>query len=69
MEAEDPLFILYTSGSTGKPKGCLHTCAGYMVSAYATDKWIFDINDEDIFGQLRISAGLPDTLIPVMARC
>lgn len=49
IEAEDPLFILYTSGSTGKPKGCLHTCAGYMVSAYATDKWIFDINDEDIF--------------------
>jgi acetyl-CoA synthetase len=49
MGAEDPLFILYTSGSTGKPKGCVHVCAGYMVQAYATDKWIFDINDEDIF--------------------
>jgi len=69
MEAEDPLFILYTSGSTGKPKGCLHTCAGYMVSAYATDKWILTLMMKIFFGQLRISAGLPDTLIPVMARC
>lgn len=49
MDAEDPFFILYTSGSTGKPKGTLHTCAGYMVSAYASDKWIFDLNDEDIY--------------------
>ncbi len=49
MDAEDPFFILYTSGSTGKPKGALHTCAGYMVSAYASDKWIFDLRDDDIF--------------------
>lgn len=49
MDAEDPFFILYTSGSTGKPKGTLHTCGGYMVSAYASDKWIFDLNAEDIF--------------------
>ena len=49
MDAEDPLFILYTSGSTGKPKGCVHVCGGYTVSAYASDKWIFDLNDEDIF--------------------
>ena len=49
MSAEDPLFILYTSGSTGKPKGALHTCGGYMVSAYASDKWIFDLKDDDIF--------------------
>ena len=49
MDAEDPLFVLYTSGSTGKPKGCLHTCGGYMVQAYATDRWIFDIDERDIF--------------------
>jgi len=49
MDSEDPLFILYTSGSTGKPKGCLHTTGGYMVQAYATAKWIFDLKDEDIF--------------------
>ncbi len=34
---------------TGKPKGCLHTTGGYMVQAYATSKWIFDLKDEDIF--------------------
>ncbi len=49
MDAEDPFFILYTSGSTGKPKGALHTCGGYAVSAYASDKWIFDLNEDDIF--------------------
>jgi len=49
MDAEDPFFILYTSGSTGKPKGTLHTCGGYMVAAYASDKWIFDLTDNDIF--------------------
>ncbi len=49
MDSEDSLFILYTSGSTGKPKGCLHTTGGYVVQAYATSKWIFDLKDSDIF--------------------
>jgi len=49
MDAEDPLFILYTSGSTGKPKGVLHTQAGYLLYAYQTFKWIFDIKEEDTF--------------------
>jgi len=49
MDAEDPLFILYTSGSTGKPKGVLHTEAGYLLYAYQTFKWIFDIKEEDTF--------------------
>ena len=49
MDSEDPFFILYTSGSTGKPKGVLHTCGGYVVQAYWTGKWIFDLKDEDIF--------------------
>ena len=49
MDAEDPLFILYTSGSTGKPKGVLHTQAGYLLFAYQTFKWIFDIKEEDTF--------------------
>ena len=49
MDSEDILFILYTSGSTGKPKGCLHTTGGYMVQAYATSKWIFDLKDKDVF--------------------
>jgi len=49
MDSEDPLFMLYTSGSTGKPKGVLHTTAGYMVGAYMTTKYTFDMNDSDVW--------------------
>jgi acetyl-CoA synthetase len=49
MGSEDPLFILYTSGSTGKPKGVLHTQAGYLLFAMLTQKYVFDLRDDDIF--------------------
>ena len=49
LDAEHPLFMLYTSGTTGKPKGVVHTTGGYMVSAYATTQWVFDIQDEDTY--------------------
>jgi acetyl-CoA synthetase len=49
MNAEDPLFILYTSGSTGKPKGVVHTQAGYLLHASLTQKYIFDIHEEDVY--------------------
>jgi acetyl-CoA synthetase len=49
VDAEHPLFILYTSGSTGKPKGVLHTCAGYLAGAYLTTKYVFDLQDTDIY--------------------
>jgi len=49
MDGDESLFILYTSGSTGKPKGVLHTQAGYLLHAYISMKWIFDIKDEDTF--------------------
>eukprot|EP00931_Biecheleriopsis_adriatica_P007202 TRINITY_DN10850_c0_g1_i1.p1 TRINITY_DN10850_c0_g1~~TRINITY_DN10850_c0_g1_i1.p1 ORF type:complete len:678 (+),score=172.81 TRINITY_DN10850_c0_g1_i1:71-2104(+) len=49
VDSEDPLFMLYTSGSTGKPKGVQHTVAGYMLGAYATTKYTFDLHMEDIF--------------------
>ena len=49
MDAEDPLFILYTSGSTGKPKALLHTHGGYSVYTYTTFRYVFDVQDEDIY--------------------
>jgi acetyl-CoA synthetase len=49
LDAEDMLFILYTSGSTGKPKGVVHTTAGYNLYSHITCKWIFDLQEDDIF--------------------
>jgi acetyl-CoA synthetase len=49
MEAEDLLFLLYTSGTTGKPKGIMHTTAGYQVYSYLTSKYIFDLQDDDVY--------------------
>ena len=49
MKAEDPLFILYTSGSTGKPKGVVHTQAGYLLQIMLTHKYIFDVQEEDVY--------------------
>ncbi|MGB3651142.1 MAG: acetate--CoA ligase, partial [Rivularia sp. (in: cyanobacteria)] len=49
MDAEDVLFVLYTSGSTGKPKGVVHTTGGYNLYSHMTTKWIFDIQDTDVY--------------------
>jgi acetyl-CoA synthetase len=49
MDSEAPLFILYTSGSTGKPKGILHTTAGYLLGAKLTTKYVFDLQDTDVY--------------------
>ena len=49
MDAEDMLYVLYTSGSTGKPKGIIHTTGGYMVGTYLTAKYVFDLQENDIF--------------------
>lgn len=49
VDAEHPLFLLYTSGSTGKPKGVQHSSAGYLLNAALTNKWVFDMKEDDVF--------------------
>jgi acetyl-CoA synthetase len=49
MDSEAPLFILYTSGSTGKPKGILHSTAGYLLGAKMTTKYVFDLQESDVY--------------------
>ncbi|WP_448604853.1 acetate--CoA ligase [Thermoleptolyngbya sp.] len=49
MDSEDLLFILYTSGSTGKPKGVVHTTGGYNLYTHMTAKWVFDLQDTDVY--------------------
>ncbi|NOT31087.1 MAG: acetate--CoA ligase [Planctomycetes bacterium] len=49
MDSEDTLFLLYTSGSTGKPKGIRHTTGGYLVGAYLSARFVFDLRDDDLY--------------------
>ena len=49
MDSEDVLFLLYTSGSTGKPKGIVHTTGGYIVGAYLSARYVFDLRPGDTY--------------------
>jgi len=49
VDATHPLFLLYTSGSTGKPKGIQHSTGGYLLNAITTMRWVFDIQESDVF--------------------
>ncbi len=49
VNAEHPLYLLYTSGSTGKPKGIQHSSGGYLLNAKLTSRWVFDMQDSDVF--------------------
>lgn len=48
LDAQHPAFSLFTNGPKGDLIKILHRTGGYMVQAYLSSKWIYDLRDEDI---------------------
>src|SRR4029079_18150207 len=49
LESNEPAYILATSGTTAKPKLAVHTHGGYQVFVYSMAKWIFGLNESDVW--------------------
>ena len=48
LDAQHPAFSLFTNGPKGDPVKILHRTGGYMVQAYLSSKWNYDLKNEDI---------------------
>jgi acetyl-CoA synthetase len=48
LDSQHPAFSLFTNGPKGDPITILHRTGGYMVQAYLSSKWIYDLKDDDI---------------------
>jgi acetyl-CoA synthetase len=49
LEANEPAYILATSGTTAKPKLAVHTHGGYQVYVYSMAKWMFGLEEKDVW--------------------
>lgn len=68
LDSEHPLFHPLHQRLDRQPKGILHTTGGYLLGAYASCKYVFDLRDEDIYWCAPTSAGSPATATSSMAR-
>ncbi|MFC2103705.1 AMP-binding protein, partial [Bacteroidota bacterium] len=48
VDSQHPTFSMFTNGPKGEPLKIFHRTGGYMVQAYLSSKWIYDLKDEDI---------------------
>src|SRR5713226_4315826 len=49
LESNEPAYILATSGTTDKPKLAVHTHGGYQVYIHSMGKWVFGLEENDIW--------------------
>jgi acetyl-CoA synthetase len=49
LEANEPLYILATSGTTARPKLAVHTHGGYPVFIHAMGRWVFGLDEADVW--------------------